>query len=549
MPKIVECVPNFSEGQSKEVIDSIASAISSEENVSLLDVDPGSSTNRTVYTFVGSPDAVVEAALKAARIAWKLIDMSKHKGEHPRMGALDVCPFIPVQGVEIEECIYCAKKFGEKLAAELNVPVYLYGLASTQDYRKTMPQIRAGEYEGLIEKLKHPQWKPDFGPSEFVSNWGATVTGVRKFLIAYNVNLLSTKEQAHRIALNVREQGRGKDKPGRLQHCQAIGWWLEEHNLAQVSINLTDHDETPIHTAYEEVRKDAMELNLAVTGSQIVGMVPLKAMLQIANYYIQNENLFVLEEDQKIHLAVNRLGLNSLGPFNPKERIIEYILPSEKKDSLIHQNLDHFIHGVAARTPAPGGGSVAATTAALGSALGTMVGLMTYGKKQWEHLDGQMRKLIPVIHKTMKDIIPIIDADTHAFAEYMEACKLPSNTPEETTTRDSATQSGLMRAIDVPMNLARTINTVWDSVLELANICNLNTKSDLQVAVRCLETGVWGAFYNVMINVDGIVDEGYRNKVSMEIQMEVDRAQAFCKMVLDTLSERSTKNLNLKPEL
>lgn len=301
--KIVECVPNFSEGQDQEVIDEITKAIKSTQGVSLLGVDPGSSTNRTVYTFVGSPDAVIQGALNAARVAYKRIDMTKHKGEHARLGALDVCPFIPVQGVEMEECVYCARKFGEKLSAELNVPVYLYGFAAQQDYRRSVPQIRSGEYEGLCEKILKPEWRPDYGPAEFVPQWGATMSGARKFLIAYNINILSTKEQAHRIALDIREEGRGKGQPGLLKSTQAVGWWLEENNIAQVSVNVLDHDITPVHVVYEEIERIAKSLKLAVTGSQIVGVVPLKAILAAAEFYMKKENLFVLEEDQKVHLA------------------------------------------------------------------------------------------------------------------------------------------------------------------------------------------------------------------------------------------------------
>ncbi|XP_035213436.1 formimidoyltransferase-cyclodeaminase-like, partial [Stegodyphus dumicola] len=479
--KIVECVPNFSEGQNQEIIDAISKAIRSTEGVSLLDIDPGPSTNRTVYTFVGSPDAVIEGALNAARVAYDLIDMSKHKGEHPRLGALDVCPFIPVQGVEMEECIYCARKFSEKLAAELKVPVYLYGFASEQEYRKTVPQIRAGEYEGILEKIVKPEWKPDFGPTEFVPNWGATMAGARKFLIAYNVNVLGTKEQAHRIALDIREQGRSKDEPGKLKKCQAIGWWLDEANIAQVSINLTDHDVTPIHIAYEEVCKGAKELKLAVTGSQIVGVVPLRAMLQVAEFYIAKENLFVLEEDQKLHLAINRLGLHSLGPFVPKERIIEYMLPDSEANSLTNKSMQDFIKTVAARTPAPGGGSVAAAVAAMGSALACMVGQLTYGKRQWERYDSQMRRIIPLMHETMKELIAVIDADTSAFNDYMAALKLPKETPEDIAMRETAMEAGLKKAISVPMSLAKSVSKLWDSLKELAAVANFGTKSDIQV--------------------------------------------------------------------
>ncbi|KAK3587974.1 hypothetical protein CHS0354_014491 [Potamilus streckersoni] len=308
---------------SMQIIEAIANAIAGTDGCNLLDVDPGASTNRTVYTFVGSPEAVVEGALNAARVAYQVIDMRRHHGEHPRMGAMDVCPFIPVQDVTMEDCVECAKDLAERLAIELGVPVYLYGEASQNDSRKTLPQIRAGEYEGLVEKLGKPEWKPDYGPTDFIPSWGATAVGSRKYIIAYNVNVLSTKEQAHRIALNVREQGRGDGEPGRLKHIQAIGWYLEEANMAQVSVNITDVDQTPIYRVYEEIVKDAEKLNLAVVGSQIVGLVPLKAMLEVAQYYMDKENLFILEEDQKLRLVINRLGLNALGPFSPKERIIE----------------------------------------------------------------------------------------------------------------------------------------------------------------------------------------------------------------------------------
>ncbi|NXU48961.1 FTCD cyclodeaminase, partial [Turnix velox] len=303
MAKLVECVPNFSEGNKKEVIDALAEAISGTGGCTLLDVDAGASTNRTVYTFVGSPQAVVEGALRAALLARQLIDMSQHKGEHPRMGALDVCPFVPVRNVSMEECVTCARVFGQRLAAELGVPVYLYGEAAEQESRRALPDIRAGEYEGLPDKLAKPEWAPDFGPAAFVPRWGATVTGARTFLIAYNINLLSTKEQAHRIALNLRQQGRGSQQPGRLKKVQGIGWYLEEENMAQVSTNLLDFETTPLHVVYEEVRRDAEALNLPVVGSQLVGLVPKKAMLDTAEFYIKKENLFILEEEQKIRLV------------------------------------------------------------------------------------------------------------------------------------------------------------------------------------------------------------------------------------------------------
>lgn len=541
MAQIVECVPNFSEGKDLKVIDAIADAIRKVSGVKLLDVDPGASTNRTVYTFVGGPDAVIEGALAGAKTAFKLIDMTKHKGEHPRMGALDVCPFIPVANISVEECIEVSKRFGERLALEVGVPVFLYGYASTKDYRKTMPQIRCGEYEGLEEKLKDPKWKPDFGEATFVPSWGGTVTGVRKFLIAYNVNMVCTKEQAHRIALNLREQGRGKDIPGRLKAVQGIGWWLAEHNIAQISLNLTDMDLTPMHIAYEEAKKDAEELSLPVTGSEAVGLVPLQAMLDAANYYIEKENLFIIEEDQKVHLAINRLGLSTLSPFKPKERIIEYCL--EQDDGpLVSQTVRNFIRSVGDRTTAPGGGSVSALVGALGAALGSMVGKLSYGKRQWEHLDAPMRRIIPDLDKTFRLITDMVDADTSAFNDYMTAMKLPKTTEEENAKREEAMEQGLKKAISVPYNLAVTVNKIWGVLAELAEIGNINCKSDLQVGARCLETAVYGAVCNVRINLLDIKDKAYLEDMEKKAENALNEASLGYQQVIKTLEQRAASS-------
>ncbi|BFZ01941.1 hypothetical protein BsWGS_04980 [Bradybaena similaris] len=540
MPRIVECVPNFSEGRSKEVIEAIASAIAGTTGCSLLDVDPGPSTNRTVYTFVGSPDAVIEGALSAARVAFQLIDMKAHKGEHPRMGALDVCPFIPVQDVTMEDCIKCAKEFGERLATELEVPVFLYGAASNVDYRKTLPQVRAGEYEGLQEKLKDPKWKPDYGLPEFVPSWGATATGARKFLIAYNINLLATKEQAHRIALNIRENGRGDGQPGRLKCVQAIGWYLEEANMAQVSVNITDFEVTAIHKVYEECVKDAQELNVAVVGSQIVGLVPLQAMMNTADYYLQKENLFILEEDQKLRLVINRLGLNSLGTFNAKERIVEYMIQADRDGPLASMDVKDFILTVGSRSPSPGGGSVAALAASLGAALGSMVGFLTYGNRKFADLDPKMRKLIPPLYKGMKDLTPFIDADAAAFSEFMLAMKLPKTTEEEKMQREEAMKQGMLTAVQVPMCVAQIANELWPHMKELAQIGNLNCKSDLQTGARILETGVWGAYYNVMTNLEQITDAEFTTKVKADIQLAIEKAQKERDEILNILEQRKS---------
>ncbi|KAK8735998.1 hypothetical protein OTU49_005161 [Cherax quadricarinatus] len=451
---------------------------------------------------------------------------------------MDVCPFIPVKGVSEEECVVVANSFGARLAEELDVPVFLYGAASTKDYRKTMPQIRDGEYEGMKEKLKMEEWAPDFGSREWVPRWGATATGVRKYLIAYNINMVATKEQAHRIALNLREQGRGPDQPGRLRCCQAIGWYLQEQNIAQISINLTDFDVTPIHIAYEEAKKDAEKLNLAVTGSEIVGLVPLAAILRAAEHYIKKEKLFIVEEVQKVHLAINRLGLSTLSPFKPKERIIEYSLEG-CAGKLAGSSVEQFIRSVAARTPAPGGGSVAATVAALGAALGAMVGQLTYGKRQWESLDSTMRKVIPPLHEAAISLIPAIDADTAAFNKYTDAMKLPQNTDEEREIQRTAMAAAIEETIQVPLSVLKILNTsTWDALIQLAAVGNINCKSDLQVGARCLEAGAWGAYYNVKINLSNISDESVRDNYLKEADDLLEQAKQSCSKVLDAVNKR-----------
>ncbi|KAM7133796.1 formimidoyltransferase-cyclodeaminase isoform 1-T1 [Molossus nigricans] len=544
MARLVECVPNFSEGNNQEVIDAISQAVAQTPGCVLLDVDAGPSTNRTVYTFVGRPEDVVEGALNAARAAFRLIDMSKHKGEHPRMGALDVCPFIPVRGVGMDECVLCAQAFGQRLAEELGVPVYLYGEAAQMASRRTLPAIRAGEYEALPEKLKQAEWAPDFGPSSFVPSWGATVTGARKFLIAFNINLLSTKEQAHRIALNLREQGRGKDQPGRLKKVQGIGWYLDEKNLAQVSTNLLDYEVTALHTVYEETCREAQELSLPVVGSQLVGLVPLKALLDAAAFYCEKENLFILEEEHRIRLVVNRLGLDSLSPFNPKERIIEYLVPdSGPEQRLVDKSLHAFVREVGARSATPGGGSVAAASAAMlaplqGASLACMAGLMTYGRRQFEHLDAAMRHLIPPFHAASAKLTALVDADAQAFTACLEAMKLPRSTPEERDRRAAALQKGLRQAVTVPLELAETVSSLWPVLRELALCVNLACRSDLQVAAKALETGMFGAYFNVLINLKDISDENFKDQIHQRISSLLQEAKAQAALVLDRLEGR-----------
>ncbi|KAF7243650.1 Formimidoyltransferase-cyclodeaminase [Varanus komodoensis] len=645
-----------------EVIEAIGQAISQTKGCVLLDTDAGPSTNRTVYTFVGSPEAVVEGALNAARTAFQLIDMAKHKGEHPRMGALDVCPFIPVRNVAMEECIHSANLFGKRLADELHVPVYLYGEAALKESRRSLPAIRAGEYEGLPKKLREEEWIPDFGPATFVPRWGVTVTGARKFLIAYNVNLLCTKELAHRIALNIREQGRDKDQkevtsllikfadntkvgavdsreagtpdpkgsgqtvevkrgeqdgvrcglftdltprfiPGRLKQVQGIGWYLEEENIAQVSTNVLDFETTPLYMVYEEVCSDAKKLNLPVVGSQLVGLVPKKAMLDAAEFYIKKENLFIFEEDHKVRLVINRLGLDSLSPFNPKERIIEpaeerlrelgmfshekrrlkadmislytylkgchkeegqdffllrpecrtwnnqvklqqarfrnMIQESKESGNLLLLPLHTFVQKVGARSAAPGGGSVSATISSLGAALGCMVGLMTYGKRQFEELDSVMRHLIPPFHQAMNELAVMVDTDALAFSTYMDAMKLPRNTPEEKERRTVAMQLQLKNAVGIPFSVAEKVDSLWPFLKGMAQHGNLACKSDIQVAAKALEAGVFGAYFNVVTNLKDITDEGFKQEVHGKISHFLEEAKKSTAFVLEQLEKRT----------
>ena len=525
MRKIVECVPNISEGRDEKIINACAEAVRAVTGVTLLDVDPGKSTNRTVFTFVGDPDSVVEGAFMFAKKAYELIDMTKHTGAHPRMGAVDVVPFVPVAGVTTEDCVECSKKFAKRVGEELGVPVYLYEEASVNTDRKALKQIRSGEYEGIKNKIYKPEWKPDFGPQEFIPASGATVTGSRFFLIAYNVNILGTKEQAHRIALNIREQGRGKDEPGRLQAIKAIGWYVDEYNMAQVSINLDNYTITPPHIVFEECVNDAKSMNLAAAGSELVGLIPLEAMLMAAEYYLKKENLFIIDEKQKIRLVVERLGLNSVSAFIPEKRIIEYMIEEKGREPLASMTVRDFTELVGARTSAPGGGSVSALIAALGAGLGAMMGWMSYGSKKFEHLDADMRKHIPPLHDSMKKLIPMIDADTNAFNDYMTAMKMPKNTDEEKTLRTAKMQEGLRKAINVPLGVMKTADSCWESMTELAKTGNINSASDLAVGAKSVETGIWGAFKNVEINLPQIEDEKYKKQVLTEAEKILKRAE------------------------
>ena len=535
MKKIVECVPNFSEGRNEAVISAISDAICQTKGCTLLNVDPGKSTNRTVYTFVGDPDSVIEGALAAARIARAKIDMRSHTGEHPRFGAMDVCPFIPVAGVTMEECVEIAKKFAQRAAEELKVPFFLYEEAAQHDYRRKLPDVRKGEYEGLKDRLKDPKWKPDFGPSEFVPAWGATAAGARMFLIAYNVNILGTSNQAHRIALNLREAGRGKNQPGRLREVKGMGWFVNEYNMAQVTVNLTNYHVTPMHVLFEEVKKEAAALNVGIAGSEIVGIVPVESLIMAADFYIKKENLFIYEECQKIRLAIERLGLNSVALFKPEEKIIEYIVAEPPDAPLASMTVRKFIEEVAARTSAPGGGSVAAAMAAMGAGLGAMGAKLTYGVRKFENVDSHMRKAIPVLHDLAQKLIPLIDADTSAFSEYMQAMRMPGKTEEEKAVRSDHMQAALKTAIKVPLSTMQLGDAAWEALCNVARYGNPAAASDVQVGAKALEAGIWGAFQNVMINMKDIKDQAYKAKIFQEAEAIEKRSREKCAEVISIL--------------
>lgn len=538
MKKIVECVPNFSEGRNEEIIESIAEAIRKTQGCTLLDIDPGKSTNRTVYTFVGSPEAVLEGALASARVAYKLIDMRNHKGEHPRMGALDVCPFIPVSDVTMEECVAISEEFGRRASAELGIPIFLYENSAKSDYRRKLSDIRSGEYEGLPHKLQLPEWKPDFGPAEFVPNWGATATGARNFLIAYNVNVLGTKQQAHRIALNLRESGRGEQEPGLLKEVKAIGWWVDEYNMAQISMNLTNFEITPPHIAYESAKEQAHKLNVAIAGSELIGLIPLKAILMAAEYYMKNENLMILEEEQKIKLVIDRLGLNSINKFEPKKKIIEYMVEDKSSERLVNLTVGEFINEIAARTSSPGGGSASAAIAAIGAGLGTMVGQLTYGIRKFEDVEKEIRAVLPKLYDTTQSLIPMIDRDTQAFDEYMKAMHLPKDSPEDERIRNQKMQEGIIRAIEVPLTTMKIANSIWKEMQAIAKYGNIASHSDVEVGAKALETGIWGAYKNVLINLPMVDDEIYRNNIAEEAKQIVDIAHHQAEQVLEIINQR-----------
>jgi glutamate formiminotransferase / formiminotetrahydrofolate cyclodeaminase len=520
MTPLIECVPNFSEGRDLRIIDEIAREIQTVSGVRLLNVDPGKATNRTVVTFVGPPADVVEAAFLAIRKAGELIDMRYHRGEHPRMGATDVCPLIPVSGISMEETARWAVKLAEKIGRELSLPVYLYEAAQENKNRSNLSLIRAGEYEGFAEKIKKQEWKPDFGPSIFDEKRGATVIGARDFLVAYNVNLNTTSvRRANSVAFDVREAGRikrlgdpvygeiVKDEkgqpvmvPGSLKSVKAIGWYIEEYGVAQISMNLTNLSVTPLHIAFDEVCRRAEARGIRVTGSELVGLIPLEALLAAGKYFLKKQHRSIgVSEKELIRIAVLTMGLDELAPFKPEEKIIEYLLKEKRDEKLIHLSLSDFADETASESPAPGGGSVAAYLGALGAGLGAMVANLSALKNDWETFSDWADKA----SAQKKELLSLVDADTQAFEGILQARALPKSTEAEKSVRTVAIQKATQQAIEIPFRVMQVALQSMDILKAMAMSGNPNSKSDAGVGALCARSAVLGAYLNVCINAGG----------------------------------------------
>jgi len=538
MLPIIECVPNFSEGNDLNIINQITAEIEAVEGVRLLNVDPGKATNRTVVTMVGHPDLVIEAAFRAIKKAGELIDMSKHKGEHPRMGATDVCPLIPISNISMEETAAYAQQLAKRVGEELLLPVYLYEAAQPNKERSNLSVIRAGEYEGFAQKIIQPQWKPDFGPAIFDEKRGATVIGARDFLVAYNVNLNTTStRRANAIAFDIREAGRNVEengvkvnKPGSLKSVKAIGWYIEEYGVAQISINLTNINITPVHIAFDEVCKKATARGIRVTGSELVGLIPLKAMLDAGCYFLNKQQRSVGVSDKElIKIAVKSMGLDELGPFKPEERIIEYMLTNTAESKLVRMTLTDFADETASESPAPGGGSIAAYVGSLGISLATMVANLSSHKKGWDERWEEFSHWAAQGQQLKNELLKLVDADTAAFNKIMAAFSLAKTTAEEKSIRKQAIQEATKFAIEIPFKVMQASYASMEIIKAMATDGNPNSVSDAGVGALCARTAVMGAFMNVRINAAGYDDKIYVNEIitkGKEIENAVIAAEA-----------------------
>jgi len=532
--KIIECVPNFSEGRDMEIIRQITDTIESVKDIKLLDIDPGKDTNRTVVTFVGSPESVAEAAFLSVKKASELIDMSKHHGEHPRMGATDVCPFVPVSGITMEETVLIARKVAERIGNELGIPVYCYENAAFKEKRRNLANCRSGEYEGLRKKLLDPEWKPDFGPTVFNTKSGTTAVGARDFLIAFNVNLNTTStRRANAIAFDVREKGRPmrdgdpltgkiiKDEndekvmvPGSLKSVKAIGWYIEEYGVAQISMNLTNISVTPIHIAFDEVCRKADARGVRVTGSELVGLIPLKALLDAGRYFLHKQQRSSgVSDEELIKIAIKSMGLNELTQFNPEEKIIEYVMEEKKRKMLINDSLQEFMNKTASDSPAPGGGSVSAYMGAIGTALGTMVANLSSHKRGWDDRWKEFSDWADKGKVIQNNLMHLVDEDTEAFNKILEASGLPNRSEEERELRTKAVEEATKIATMVPLRIMQTAFSAFELIREMVEKGNPNSITDAGVGAMALRSCIKGAFLNVKINSSGLSDIDFKKTV------------------------------------
>ncbi len=559
--KLIECVPNFSEGRDMTIIKQITNEIEAVDGVKLIDVDPGQATNRTVVTFVGTPDEVIEAAFRAVKKASEIIDMTKHKGAHPRFGATDVCPLVPVANITMDETVEYAHMLAKRIGEELEFPVYCYENAAFEEKRKNLAYCRSGEYEGLADKLTKPEWKPDFGPAQFVPKTGAIAVGARNFLIAVNFNLNTTStRRANAVAFDVREKGRplrdgnpvtGKKKldengkevwiPGTLAGTKAIGWFIDEYGIAQVSMNITDISKTPLHVAFEEVARKAADRGMRVTGTEIVGVVPLTALIDAGKYFLKKQQRSTGIADREIiKIAVKSMGLDELYPFDSKKKVIEYLIIDDEKKRLVDMDLVAFANETGSESPAPGGGSISAYMGAMGAALGTMVANLSSHKAGWDERWEEFSSWADKGKYYMDQLLHLVDEDTVAFNRIMDAFGLPKKTEAEKQARTEAIQAATRYAIEVPFKVMQLCYGAMEVMKAMAENGNPNSVTDAGVGALAARSGVYGAFLNVKINSASLNDKEYTAKVLADGQIILGKTLALESSIIEVVNKKIT---------
>ncbi len=557
--QLIECVPNFSEGNNQNTLNQIAAAIRSIAGIKLLNIDAGKATNRTVFTFVGEPQNVIDAAFLAIKTAAELIDMTKHQGEHARIGATDVCPLIPIANISMAETAQYAHLLAQKVGTLLHIPVFMYEQAATKPERQNLATIRAGEYEQLAQKLQDPNWKPDYGEAVFNAKSGATVIGARDFLVAYNLNLNTQSVRlANAVAFDVREAGRVKREghpitgkilkdengepqrtQGTLKHVKAVGWYIAEYGIAQVSMNLTNTNATPLHTAFEACIKSAESRGLRVTGSELVGLVPLKVLTDAGTYFLHKQNRSAgVSEQELIHIAIKSLGLDELKPFDPKERIIEYQLKKDTDTALVSMTLTDFANLTASETPAPGGGSVSALVGALAASLTAMVANLSANKRGWEHKTLIYSQTAQKTQHIKDTLMRLVDEDAAAFEQVMIAFALPKETQEAQKIRKQALEQANKTAMQVPFQTMKTVFEVFELIDKMIEEGNPNSITDVGVAALCAKTAVYGAFLNVKINASGIGDKVFVENILSQAEGILFQAIDLEQKLIDKVIER-----------